>query len=184
MTNSKAQSVNVKPGFTLIEFLTVAAIIGLLLSIVAYSITQALRQARDTKRKSDLTAISLGFQARFQDKTCDSLMYPGQLIGAVGNWQTVARLNTLTGVSFCDTFSNYLSSVPTDPKDNANHPYQFNLSTKEDNLSATAKHYRLTAKLERSSQTSTEFGRMLQTWQETFGGKNPPPPDYNYIIGN
>lgn len=44
----------IKKGFTLIELLVVISIIGILAALVTVSFSSAQKQARDTKRKSDL----------------------------------------------------------------------------------------------------------------------------------
>ena len=162
-----------KPGFTLIEALSVVAIIGILVSLAIYVVTQAQRQARDTRRKSDLAAIAQGFEARFLDKTCSDQaftgLYPGKEL-TVGNngvrpWYTTSQLSSATA---CNPFSLYLANPPTDPFGTPNQ-YYFNLSGGE----LDAEHYRLAARLEKAPTTAQweEICRLSDVWSENFYGQ-------------
>lgn len=188
-------------GFTLIESLTVVAIIGILVSLGIYMITQAQRQARDATRKSDVAAIAQGFEARFLDKTCATEsavgQYPGTELpkGANGRylWRKVSELSSAVA---CNPFSDYLPTIPTDPS-NVNAPYYFNLSAA---TGLDAKHYRLAAQLEKkpSGPPETpgtqwaEICRLSDVWVENFFGEPydncsaslPPPPQCDDGIDN
>ncbi|MEX2361599.1 MAG: type II secretion system protein, partial [Patescibacteria group bacterium] len=165
-----------RQGFTLIESLTVIAIIGILLSLSVYLITQAQRQARDAVRKSDVSAIAQGFEARYLDKTClnqaDVGFYPGvELISDTNPtgrmpWTKVEDLNG-AAVDSCNPYSTYLSVIPKDPK-TATEVYYFNLSTG----ATKGKHYRIAAKLEKDPTTEQwdEICRLSDVWYEDFGG--------------
>jgi len=177
-----------KRGFTLIEAMTVVAIIGTLATLSTYVVTSAQRQARDAKRRSDLTAIGVAFQARYEAQTCsnpsEKSRYPGhddslnntdwQVVGSLGEWS-----------DSCGAFTEFLSSIPTDPRYNDTHPYQFNLSREG---TVIGKHFRLRAKLEKTLTQAqrAELDRLSQTWVSTsigFGGKLYGQ-DYNYFIGD
>lgn len=185
-------------GFTLIESMTVVAIIGILASLSVYSITQAQRQARDTARKSDLAAISQGFEARMLDRTCTDQaavgFYPGSHIfdnspsrGPMG-WEPVSSLyDDARGRDGCRDFRNYLPTMPTDPRETRSNIYVFNLSSAP---GLAKKHYRLGAVLERtpSSSQQDETCRQSEIWVETYGGAGyglctSGNGDYNYFIG-
>lgn len=174
-----------KRAFTLIEALTVIAVIGILASLVTVSVNRGQQYARDAKRKSDLTAIAFGFKARFEDRTCPQAIYPGSSdTRAFEGWMSVADLYNANDGSFCDVFSNYLRNLPSEPRFNDTYPYVFNLS---DN--PKAKHFRLTTRLERPRQTVEELERLSKTWQEFFSGKayplaTPLNDGYNYFIGD
>lgn len=177
-----------KRGFTLIEALTVIAIIGTLAAITSYVVVNAQRQARDAKRRSDLTAIGVGFQARFETQTCNSASrsrYPGfegyDPSGGVAGWQLVSDLQSYS--DDCGAFTEFLSSIPTDPKFNANYPYQFNLSV--ENGSIVGKHFRLRARLEKNLSTAQrdELNRLSRTWVANFGGR-PYGNIYSYFVGD
>ena len=59
--NNQRKTKKLLTGFTLIELLVVVAIIGLLLSVISISLTQARSRSRDTKRISDMKQIKTGF---------------------------------------------------------------------------------------------------------------------------
>lgn len=169
-----------KRGFTLIESLAVIAIIGILLSLSIYTITQAQRQARDTVRKSDVSAIAQGFEARALDKTCTDQtalnIYPGEaiLISEVPPaermlWHPVEDVSGSGIVDRCNPFSTYLSSIPNDPKILTNK-YHFNLAAKSD---ARGQHYRIAAKLEKrpTDDQWKEICRQSDVWYGEFIGE-------------
>ncbi len=159
-----------KRGFTLIESITVIAIIAILISITTYTITQAQRQARDANRKSDLAAISVAFQSRFESQVCepaDRNHYPGWRSFDYRAWQKASSISLLPADS-CGPFSEFLTTVPSDPRYNTDYPYIVDYSTKPSN----GKHFRLATKLERdiSAADRTEYCRLSDIWQRTFGG--------------
>lgn len=53
----------IKRGYTLIELLVVISIIGVLVTLTMVSFTQSQKQARDTKRKSDLKQYQTALEA-------------------------------------------------------------------------------------------------------------------------
>lgn len=89
---------HVSPAFTLIELLIVISILSLLfgLSLASYSLSQA--KARDSRRKSDIKAISSALALYNHDQDA----YPTNL---------TASLN------------NYLNPLPTDPKTSTSYTY-------------------------------------------------------------
>lgn len=178
-------------GFTLIEALATIAIIGILTTLGVFALSQAQRQSRDAKRKSDIGAIAQGFEARYLDLTCSNQglvgKYPGVSLGA-NSWHDVNTLTTLKLTDECNPFSDYISVIPSDPK--VGREYYFNLSS----TGGTAKHYRLTAALEKSLSVKEETDRCAQSliWVNTFGGAPYDNCDgevgetgilYNYVIG-
>lgn len=178
-----------RSAFTLIEAMTVVAIIGILATLTTYVITSAQRQARDAKRRSDLTAIGVGFQARFETQTCGAASrgrYPGfngyDPSGGENGWQSVSNLQSYS--DDCGAFTEFLSSIPTDPKYDAADPYQFNLSL-ESGGAVVGKHFRLRAKLEKTLTTAQrdELNRLSRTWVANFGGR-PYGSVYSYFIGD
>lgn len=164
---------NKKRGFTLIEALAVISIIGTLATLTIFVVVQAQRQARDVERKSDVAAISEGFEARYADKTCSDQSvvghFPGQAILTIDPsdhtrylWGRVSALST---DSLCAPFSNYLPTIPTDPNSRLGRDYYFNIS--ED-----FKHYRITASLEHSvnSSTAASLNQQSGVWYNSFTG--------------
>jgi len=93
-----------KLGFTLIEILVVATIIGLLTAIGSSSYSQFTKQSRDAKRKADLESI----RAALEMYRSNHSYYP-------------SALSTLTSVS-----EQYMSSVPTDPLADRTYAYKYN----------------------------------------------------------
>lgn len=178
-----------KKGFTLLEALVVVAIIGILASLSMYVFTQVRRAARDTVRKSDLTSLSIAFRARHDVKTCDNLSdvgyYPGRPIFA-GNFSQWLPVTDLTNnVNDCGAFSEFMTTIPTDPTQGATYPYVFNLSQQPPTGLIKAKHFRITARLEKtsSSQELDDFARMSTIWVSTYGGVSYPE-GYNFVIGD
>jgi prepilin-type N-terminal cleavage/methylation domain-containing protein len=171
-------------GFSLIEALTVVAIIGVLASLTTYVIVQAQRQARDAARRSDLTTIAVAFQARFEAQTCQLAArgrYPGYTNNEnASDWQVVTSLQDYS--DSCGAFTEFLTSLPSDPSGDRGSPYKFNLSS-ENGL--VGKHFRLAAKLEQTpNQRKLEANqRQSHIWVETFGGV-AFEPTYNYFLGN
>lgn len=162
--------------FTLIESLAVIAIIGILVSLSIYTISQAQRQARDATRKSDVSAIAQGFEARALDRTCtnqaDVGLYPGKVIlddnpGEPMRWQSVEILYDNPEDLLCNLFSSYLPTRPEDPQ-GVNY-YLFNLSAAS---GKEGKHYRIAALLERdlSDSQERELCRQSKVWVEEFNG--------------
>jgi prepilin-type N-terminal cleavage/methylation domain-containing protein len=177
-----------KRGFTLIEAMAVVSIIGILAATATYAYVNLTSRSRDARRKSDLTAISLGFQARHDTLTCSSQMdigkYPGQEYLSTDHWKSVGGLSSTS--DSCGAFSEFLTTIPTDPTKQGN-PYKFDLSREGTGGTIIGKHYRLTAVLERvitaGSQEEADLARAVSLWQTSFGGALLPD-GYNYIIGN
>jgi general secretion pathway protein G len=91
-------------GFTLIEMLTVVAIIGILASITGVSLSGARKQARDSERVTEVGQISLAVELYYN--ACRQ--YPATLI-------TTAGTGCPTGI----TLGSFLQSIPTDPNGSA-----------------------------------------------------------------
>lgn len=102
------QSNNRITGFTLIEILVVATIIGLLAAAGAVSYSQFVKQSRDAKRKADIEQI----RAAVEMYRSNNGSYPlnGSGVGKVD--VTACSTSGLT-----DSAGNtYLSKTPNDPK--------------------------------------------------------------------
>jgi type II secretion system protein G len=100
-------------GFTLIEILVVVTIIGLLTLIAVVSYSTFLKQARDAKRKSDLSQIAAALEMyRSNNDT-----YP------------TTSLTQLTSPTV------YIQSIPVDPK-NPTNTYYYSASTSDYTLGA------------------------------------------------
>jgi|GEM_PF-1489051 len=98
--------------FTLVELLVVVAIIGILATVVAISYGNAVAKARDTRRMSDLNAISQAEQLLYQDKGDYKLNgYGAGGLGA-GNFNEVYSGTTLAAGFVA---SGYLTNTLIDP---------------------------------------------------------------------
>lgn len=90
-------------GFTLLELLIVIVIIAILALLIIPNITSAPKKARDTKRKTDLTAIRKGLEEYFVNNN----VYPAAL----------SALTTGTAP--------IMKTVPTDPKNASPYLYTY-----------------------------------------------------------
>lgn len=102
-----------KNGFTLIELLVTIAIIGILISISTFAITQAQESARNNRRKADLETIRSGLELYRSD--CGQ--YPPGPLG-----------NSLVGsgaTPSCAATNVYLRAIPTDPQSSSGKFYRY-----------------------------------------------------------
>ncbi|OGG01842.1 hypothetical protein A2Z33_01155 [Candidatus Gottesmanbacteria bacterium RBG_16_52_11] len=98
-------------GFTFIEVLVVAVIIGILVAVGMVSYVTASRNSRDTKRKSDLQNVRQALEMY----RADTGTYPN----SSGDWRT---FDTVLGALVTQ---NYISSLPKDPKSPAYEYYYY-----------------------------------------------------------
>ena len=111
-----------KKGFTLIELMVVISIIGILATIIIVTFVNAAAKSRDSKRKTDLNAISSALEMYFYDNK----FYP---IGGNGVATNLYLANNSSlvcnengGVDQvpeqlrCLVSGGYISSIPLDPK--------------------------------------------------------------------
>jgi len=176
-------------GFTLIEVLVVIVIIGIAVTAAIYVYSSSISRSHDARRKSDLTAISMGFKARHDAQDCstraDIGFYPGRSLDITKTWLKVSELEAITPdakYESCGAFSEFLATIPTDPDDaEGSFPYRFDLSVE---AGLVGRHYRLTAHLENADEQELEdLARATAVWHDSFGGGNLPK-GYNYIIGD
>jgi prepilin-type N-terminal cleavage/methylation domain-containing protein len=108
-------------GFTLIELLVVIAIIGILSTIVLFSINTARARARDSARISNVKQVQNALEMYYSENGS----YP---ISAGGNWAgSGADYGTLgiTGVNgyIPNLAPTYIAELPVDPKQTASKGY-------------------------------------------------------------
>ena len=106
-------------GFTLIEILVVATIIGLLAGGGVLSYSQFARQSRDAKRKADLEQIRAALEMYRSNNN--------QYAPYIGNCSSYQALTTPT---------RYIQSMPFDPKSSSGYFYYCNISTNDYTLGA------------------------------------------------
>ena len=94
-------------GFTLIEMLTIIAIIGILATMVVVNVSGARIRARDTKRLADVKSIQNALEMYFyKTKTYPSDTNDNPLVNCGGI--SIADLGVELGP--------YLETIPTDPQ--------------------------------------------------------------------
>lgn len=107
-----------KKGFTLIEILIVITIVGILIAIATSSYLTALKQSRDTRRKTDLEQIRQGLETYRSENG----LYPES---GNGSWKT----NLTSG--------GFISAIPSDPKPPSSYAYVPGLGDTTYSLCAT-----------------------------------------------
>jgi general secretion pathway protein G len=115
-------------GFTLIELLAVIAIIGILATFAAISISGAVKRARDSLRERDLTNVKQALELYNQDNGS----YPG------GSGNVVDALAVLKT-------DGYIKNLPSDPKKNTlNRDYAYTTEGGNDYILYTELEYNKT----------------------------------------
>jgi len=104
-----------KQGFTLIELLAVIAIIGILATFAAISISGAVKRARDSVRERDLTNVKQALELYNQDNGS----YP--VSGNSGSESALIVPNDPRNVLSPLVNNGYMRILPTDSKASAGH---------------------------------------------------------------
>ena len=110
-----------KQGFTLLELLITIALIGILSSIIAMTMVNPQKNARDAKRKSDLELIRSGLEIYSSD--CGS--YPATSSFIPG---TASPL-PLSGTTGTCSGNTYITTVPVDQTSGRNYSYVLTTAT-------------------------------------------------------
>lgn len=111
-----------KKGFTLVELLTVVAIIGILATIITLNLTEAQKKSRDAKRKSDLTQIA----SALETYKADNKIYI----------ETATFTDIAT--SLASLLPNYIASIPVDPRPDTDSAYLYQSDKNQFKVIATA----------------------------------------------
>lgn len=177
-----AYKVRTQSAFTLVESLAVISIIGILATIAFFGISSYEQTARDATRKSDLYAISQGFEARALDQTCNNQAAAGKYPSVATTppdpksaWLPVKNLVTNSDSACNGSFTaTYLSLVPNDPQ--SGYAYYFTLDP-------TGSHYRLAASLEKNNTNSCAADlNESSRWVSTYNGVAYDCPTLNASI--
>lgn len=134
-----------KKGFTLIELLIVVAIIGILVTVGFSSYTVFLKNARDTRRQSDLKVIQSGLERYHGDQK----YYPASL-GVSGVIASDFKGSLTNGAKV------YMDTLPHDPDTAASYLYKAYKSDRTTDCSADAtqcSRYCLYANLENTASS-------------------------------
>jgi len=114
MEKLKKQTLFVKAGFTLVELMTVVAIIGILAAISVFALAGSRESARDARRKADLQAVASALELFKAD--CNYYLRTSSFPSAG---------SALTGSSCTPSNSNrYIEAIPTDPRPGLNFVYR------------------------------------------------------------
>ena len=173
MTNNSSGN-NIKRGFTLIELLVVISIISLLSSVVMASVNSARVKARDAKRKAELQEIVKALELYYDAYG----RYPpfrasNSCGGNRGDWAT----SMCSNANWLSTDANFLSFLPTVPKDPANRignddtPWWFAL-TYTYGVSADGQRYDLLTDLENTTdpdRCELKLWRSVAVWPTDTG---------------
>ena len=144
-------SANKQKGFTLIELLVVISIIAILsvIGLVAYN--TFLKNARDSKRQSDLKFI----QSSLEEYHADQHYYlPGTTLGS----------------SITNSTKTYLTTVPKDPKDGSAYSYA---AQPGGCATVTCTSYCLSASLENPGSTKPPEGTCVNPLNYNFTVTRP-----------
>lgn len=135
---------NSQKGFSLVELLVAATIIGLLAATGMVSYTSANRNARDAKRKTDLEQVRAAIELYRTEEGC----YPGSSSACGG-----------TGMDFEELLDEvnqegYLNNIQNiqDPKPSPHPQYTYSITSL-----GSCNTYRLTATLEKGSPATYEL---------------------------
>jgi len=138
-------------GFTVIEVLIVVAFVGIMATaVIGMNINPSIQKGRDAKRKQDLSKLTRIFEDYYNDKS----YYPPAAAGS------------LTEAQWGNSFSPYISTLPSDPL-GSGHQYYYDTNTNQD-------YYVVYAKLENLSDQDIE--------RVGCSSGCGPTLSYNYVV--
>lgn len=151
-------------GFTIIELLVVIVIISILSAFVLVPFTGSQRQARDARRKHDISQYRTALE---QFANNNAMAYP--------SWTTTVSADG----SLCTSLGSNLTSCPQDPREAADSSFDYKYqSNGTGNGAVSATSYVLWAKLEGTSDywvlcSNGKAGTKGQTNFAVTGGACP-----------
>jgi len=151
-----------KRAFTLIEVLTVIAIIGILASITGYVYNSAMKRSRDTTRKTDLDTIKNGLEQYYLDNRVYVPLIKNNQGPLTTKYQLERYYTDGTNVPVnLGLVPRYISTIPTDPtyksgrNNNETRDYQYLPKVEKDTDAGKVTSYFLSAYVERQISWST-----------------------------
>jgi len=147
-----------KRGFTLVELLVVITVITILAGISVVTYTQVQKNARDGKRKADLTSIQNNLELYYSSYN----QYPGETSVCESSRGSCDSCpcsgNDWTGTTIATALvSAYVKDLPADPKNDDTYYYEYEPVCNETsticginniNCTGTCCEYELSARLE------------------------------------
>jgi len=161
-----------KKGFTFIEILVTITIIAILVVIGVISYASVNKRSRDARRKSDIEQI----RSALEMYKADFGYYPD---GGSGAFSAIKGYPP-TDIETALIDRGYISSIPSDPKDNTVYPYQIMMT----DLRGTDPNvhyygYCVSAFVEGEGSESSTCGASVtlptinESEEYTYGVKNP-----------
>ena len=163
-----------KRSFTLVELLTVIAVVGLVSVIVALMVNPAIVKARDGRRTMNLKALTLALELYLSDYG----FYP--IVVDSNNISSNQGLCLEQSTQFSAEMLTYMLNIPHDPKYvNIAYPeYCYWYRT-----TANGSQYKISARVESSSYTpASQDGGTESNSYEVFGGQNANLLSRGYIL--
>ena len=155
-------------GFTIVELLIVIVVIAILAAISVVSYNGITQRARDAERQTEMGAIEKALEMYHADfggyPNCAGGTYiPGQALGSCTQAGLAAAL-----------VPNYLSAMPTDPKNSGNDVYRY------------AYGYRKTSPTTFTGDQSDNYitGMRMETVTGNLNNGWASPAYYNYLGGS
>lgn len=199
ITIELGDSYYMRRGFTLIEVLTVIAIIGILASLGAYTYATALTRSRDSQRIADLQFIRNGLEQFYVDNRSYPVFQDPPPLNPEATWQLEQLGGGTCQVSKKFLAPKYLGQIPQDPTDKFNIQGNCAMDAKGQYLyfglpkSSSKIGFYLMARMERSQNVNYDSTKVILTdysglsldfCDQTQFQSNPTNCSQNYFVTN